>query len=64
MPITPKEPSRATGNPISRLFHFLAFPFRAVGGFRNFLNAEPEEHALGDVVAGVVTDQAVRQLLW
>ncbi|MGC8856602.1 MAG: twin-arginine translocase subunit TatC [Anaerolineae bacterium] len=50
--------------PLRLIFNILAFPFRLFRRFQNFLNAEPEEHPLADVLSGVVTDQSVRQFLW
>ena len=50
--------------PFSLIFQVVAFPFRAVARFNRFLNAEPEEHALADILTGVVTDRAVREFIW
>lgn len=50
--------------PFRLIFNILAFPFRLLRRFQNFLNAEPDEHPLADVLTGVVTDQSVRQFLW
>jgi Tat protein translocase TatC len=55
---------RVTTFPFRLIFNLLAFPFRAFKRFRLFLNTEPEEHPLGDVVAGVVTDPDFRQHVW
>jgi sec-independent protein translocase protein TatC len=46
------------------ILNILAFPFRQLARFRAYLNTEPEEHPLGDVLTGVVTDKAVREFLW
>ena len=50
--------------PFRMIIKILAYPFRQFGRFRAFLNTEPEEHPLGDVLTGVVTDKAVRAFLW
>jgi sec-independent protein translocase protein TatC len=55
---------RIIASPFIFIFNVLAFPFRLLGRFRTFLNTEPEEHPLGDVVSSVVTDHDARQLLW
>lgn len=48
-------------HPFRLLIDFLTLPFRRIS---DFLNTEPEEHPLGDVVAGVVTDPDYRQIVW
>lgn len=55
---------RVVTYPFRLIFNVLAYPFRQAGRFRAFLNTEPEEHPLGDVITGVVTDKAVREFLW
>lgn len=50
--------------PFRLIFNIIAFPFRQIGRFNRFLNTEPEEHPLTDVVAGIVTDKTVRDFLW
>ncbi|MFZ5880199.1 MAG: twin-arginine translocase subunit TatC [Chloroflexota bacterium] len=50
--------------PFWLVFTIIAFPFRAIWRFVRFLNTEPEEHPLGDVVAGIVSDKSVRAFLW
>lgn len=50
--------------PFWLVFTIIAFPFRMIGRFVRFLNTEPEEHPLGDVVAGIVSDKSVRAFLW
>ena len=50
--------------PFWLIFTILAFPFRLIGRFARFLNTEPDEHPLGDVVAGIVSDKSVRAFLW
>jgi len=50
--------------PFRPLWWIVSYPFRAVRQMREFLTQEPEEHALMDVVSGVVTDKDVRQAMW
>lgn len=50
--------------PFRLIFNILAYPFRLAARFQRFLNAEPEEHPLADVLTGVVTDKAVRAFIW
>lgn len=50
--------------PFRLIFNILSFPFRLLRRFNQFLNAEPEEHPLADVLTGVITDQSVRQFVW
>jgi sec-independent protein translocase protein TatC len=50
--------------PFWLIFTIVAFPFRSIGRFVRFLNTIPEEHPLGDVVTGIVTDKTVREFLW
>lgn len=50
--------------PFWLVFNIIAFPFRQIGRFVRFLNTEPEEHPLGDVVAGIVSDKSTRQFIW
>jgi sec-independent protein translocase protein TatC len=50
--------------PFWLIFTIIAFPFRSIGRFVRFLNTIPEEHPLGDVVTGIVTDKTVREFLW
>lgn len=50
--------------PFRLIFNILAFPFRQIARFIRFLNAEPEEHPLGEVLTGLVTDKSVREFLW
>lgn len=50
--------------PFRLVFDILAFPFRQLTRFSRFLNSEPEEHSLVDVLSGVVTDRAVRDFIW
>ena len=50
--------------PFRLIFNILAFPFRLIARFNRFLNSEPEEHPLADVLTGVVTDKGVRAFIW
>ena len=50
--------------PFRLIFNIIAFPFRQIGRFVRFLNVETEEHPLGDVITGIVTDKTVREFLW
>jgi sec-independent protein translocase protein TatC len=50
--------------PFRLLWLVITFPFRAYRQMREFLSDEPEEHALMDVVSGVVTDKDIRQAMW
>lgn len=55
---------RVVSFPFRLVFGILAFPFRQVARFVRFLNTEPEEHQLGEVISGIVTDKSVRAFLW
>lgn len=50
--------------PFRLLWWIISFPFRAYHQTRAFLTDEPEEHALMDVVSGVVSDKDIRQAMW
>ena len=50
--------------PFRLLWLVITFPFRAYHQMQKFLSDEPEEHALMDVVSGVVTDKDIRQAMW
>lgn len=50
--------------PFRLLWWIITFPFRAYRKTRAFLTDEPEEHALMDVVSGVVSDKNIRQAMW
>jgi sec-independent protein translocase protein TatC len=50
--------------PFRLLWWIVSYPFRATRQIREFLTDEPEEHALMDVVSGVVTDKKVREAMW
>lgn len=50
--------------PFRLIFNIIDFPFRSFSRFRKFLNTEPEERPLTDVVADLVTDSTVRQMMW
>lgn len=55
---------RVVSFPFRLAFDILAFPFRQIARFVRFLNTEPEEHQLGEVISGIVTDKSVRAFLW
>jgi sec-independent protein translocase protein TatC len=50
--------------PFRLLWWVISYPFRAYRQMRDFLTDEPEEHALMDVVSGVVADKDIRQAMW
>lgn len=50
--------------PFRLLWWVISYPFRAYRQMRDFLTEEPDEHALMDVVSGVVTDKDIRQAMW
>jgi len=50
--------------PFRALYNILAAPFRAFSRFRKYLNAEPDERPLPDVLADLTTDKTVRQMMW
>ncbi len=50
--------------PFRLIFNVIAFPFRLLARFRRYLNTEPEEHPLTEVLTGVVADPSVRAFLW
>ena len=50
--------------PFVLIFKIIIFPFRAIKSTYRFMNEEPEENSMMDVVSGVITDANVRQNLW
>jgi len=50
--------------PFVLIFKIITFPFRAIRNIHNFLNEEPEENPMMDVVAGVISDATIRERLW
>jgi sec-independent protein translocase protein TatC len=50
--------------PFRLVWGILSFPFRAYRQMREFLTEEPDEHALMDVIGGVVSDKDIRQAMW
>jgi sec-independent protein translocase protein TatC len=50
--------------PFRLLWGIISFPFRAYRQAQQFLTEEPDEHALMDVVSGVVSDKEIRQAMW
>ncbi len=55
---------RVISFPFRLIFNIIAFPFRALSEFKKYLNTEPEERPLTDVVADLATDSTVRQMMW
>lgn len=55
---------RVVRAPFRWTYNILVFPFRQIARLGRFLNVEPEEHPLGDVLTGVVTDKTVREFIW
>ena len=55
---------RVVTAPFRLLWKIITFPFRTATRINHFLNDEPDEHALMDVVSGVVTDKDIRQAMW
>ena len=50
--------------PFVLVYKIITFPFRAIQSAHRFLNEEPDENPMMDVVAGVLTDADVRENLW
>jgi len=50
--------------PFRLLWWIVSYPFRAYRQIQDFLTEEPDEHALMDVVSGVVSDKDIRQAMW
>lgn len=50
--------------PFRLLWKVVSFPFRAYRQVHTFLTEEPDEHALIDVLSGVVSDKEMRESLW
>jgi sec-independent protein translocase protein TatC len=50
--------------PFRLLWSIISFPVRAYRRVQTFLAEEPDEHALMDVVSGVVSDKEIRQAMW
>lgn len=50
--------------PFKLIFHIIAFPFRALYQFNQFLNTEPEERPIADVFSDLATDKNTREGLW
>lgn len=50
--------------PFVLIFKIITYPFRAIRNAYRFLNEEPEESPMLDVLAGVITDANVRENLW
>lgn len=50
--------------PFRLIFNIIAFPFRALARFRQYLTTEPEERPLTDVFADLATEPNVRAMMW
>ena len=50
--------------PFILIYKIILFPFLAIKNIYKFLNEEPDENPMMDVVAGVITDANVRENLW
>lgn len=50
--------------PFRLIFNIIAFPFRKIRQFHRFLNTEPEEHAVIDVLADLTQSADMRQTMW
>ncbi len=55
---------RVISFPFRLVYNILAFPFRKIRQFNQFLNTEPEEHPLPEVFADLITSTDTRQMLW
>jgi sec-independent protein translocase protein TatC len=52
------------GSPFRLTYNLLAFPFRKLRRFRDFLNEEPVERPVVDVLADIVSNEKARALFW
>ncbi len=50
--------------PFRLVFNILAFPFRKIYQFHEFLNTEPDEHPITEVFIDLTTNKDTRQMLW
>lgn len=50
--------------PFHFIFNIIAFPFRKLRQFNQFLNTEPEEHPLGEVFVELTQNADTRQMMW
>lgn len=50
--------------PFRLVFNIIAFPFRKIRQFHQFLNTEPDEHPLGDVFIDLTQSADTRQMMW
>ena len=50
--------------PFRLVFNILAFPFRKIRQFQNFLNPEPEERPISEVFIDLTTNKDTRQMMW
>ena len=50
--------------PFVLIYKIIALPFVLIKRFHRFLNTEPDEHPLADVLEEVITDHSVRAYFW
>lgn len=50
--------------PFRLIFNMLAFPFRMIKRFNQFLNTEPVEQSIADIVVNIATDKKTWELIW
>jgi sec-independent protein translocase protein TatC len=50
--------------PFRLAFNILAFPFRKIRQFQNFLNTEPDERPITEVFIDLTTNKDTRQMMW
>jgi len=50
--------------PFRLVYKVIAFPFRMIRRFNQFLNTEPEEHPLGEVFVDLTQNADTRQMMW
>ncbi|HCR70099.1 MAG TPA: twin-arginine translocase subunit TatC [Anaerolineae bacterium] len=50
--------------PFILIFTIIAFPFRALYKFNQYLNTEPDERPIADVFSDLATDKQTREGLW
>jgi hypothetical protein len=50
--------------PFRLVFNIIAFPFRKIRQFNQFLNTEPDEHPLGEVFIDLTQNADTRQMMW
>jgi sec-independent protein translocase protein TatC len=50
--------------PFRLVYNIIAFPFRKIRQFNQFLNTEPEERPLGEVFVDLTQNADTRQMMW